>query len=47
MRTGEAGGPGYVQVEVLGGVNEHVQIPVRLREQQKTTHSSFTRAHIT
>lgn len=23
-RTGEARGPGYVQVEVLGGVYEHV-----------------------
>lgn len=41
MRTGEAGRPGYVQVEVLGGVYEHVQIPVWLRKQQKTTHTSF------
>lgn len=29
-RTGEAGGPRDVQVEVLGGVDEHVQIPVGL-----------------
>lgn len=37
IRTGEAGRPGDVQVEVLGSVDEHVQIPVGLREQQKTT----------
>lgn len=47
IRTGEAGGPGYVQVEVLGGVNEHVQVPVWLREQQKTTNSSFIRTNTT
>lgn len=45
MRTGEAGRPGYVQVEVLGGINEHVQIPVWLREQQKTTHIIYLRTH--
>lgn len=45
MCTGEAGRPGYVQVEVLGGVNEHVQVPVGLRKEHKTTHSSFIGAH--
>lgn len=46
-RTGEAGSPGHVQVEVLGGVNEHVQVPVWLRKEQKTPHSSFICAHTT
>lgn len=30
--TCEAGGPGDVQVEVLGSINEHVQVPVWLQE---------------
>lgn len=38
--TGEARCPGDVQVEVLGGVDEHVQIPVRLRRQKTSSSSS-------
>lgn len=34
-RTCEAGGPGDVQVEVLGGVNEHVKVPVGLRREKR------------
>lgn len=33
-RTCEARGPGDVQVEVLGGVNEHVKVPVGLRREE-------------
>lgn len=31
--TCEAGGPGDVQVEVLGGINEHVEVSVWLRDE--------------
>lgn len=34
--TGEAGGPGDVQVEVLGSIDEHVQVPVGLKDAEKT-----------
>ena len=45
-RTCEASGPGYVQVEVLGGVYEHVKIPVWLpsdrEEEEKKPHPALT-----
>ena len=38
--TCEAGGPGDVQVEVLGSVDEHVQVAVRLMEGEGRASSS-------
>lgn len=40
-RTCEAGGPGDVQVEVLGGVNEHVKVPVGLRREKRRKDSQI------
>lgn len=34
--TWEAGGPGDVEVEVFGGIDEHVQIPVLLMKKKYT-----------
>lgn len=39
--TCEAGGPGDVQVEVLGGVDEHIKVPVGLRREKRRKDSHF------
>lgn len=45
--TREASGPGYVQVEVLGGIYEHVEVPVWLRRRRgHRKHAVTFKSHI-